>query len=80
MTEYRIYPLDQDGRIQAPSVVANCADDNGALASAYGSLEGGAQAEVWAGTRCLGRVCRNVGGDQRQDCRPPLDKQRAVVG
>lgn len=56
MPEYRIYLLDHAGRIRAPAIDAECADDNAALALARQSIPGGEEAEVWAGVRCLGRA------------------------
>jgi len=56
MPMYRIYPLNEDGRIRAPAALANCGDDDGALAVAFRLLTGSEEAEIWAGARCLGRI------------------------
>ncbi len=56
MPEYRFYHLDSDGRIQGPSVVADCHDDEDAKALAFCSLSTGGETEVWFGSRLLGRV------------------------
>ena len=55
MTDYRIYPLDDRGRLVS-SFGANCRDDAAACAYARTALKEGAQAEVWSGARCVGRV------------------------
>ena len=55
MAEYRIYLLDEDGRIiSAYSKI--CHGDDEARAAARKGLGIGGQAEVWQGIRCLGRV------------------------
>ncbi len=55
MTEYRIYLLDGSGRI-VKAYDETCDRDAGAFEAARGILPAGGEAEVWQGTRCLGRV------------------------
>jgi hypothetical protein len=55
MAYYRIYMLDHHARIVTGSDV-DCRDDEAALAWAAITLGTAARAEVWQGTRCLGRV------------------------
>lgn len=57
IADYRIYLLDGDGRIVTGSGVS-CGDDQDACVQAQQMLDGTSsnQAEVWTGTRCIGRV------------------------
>ena len=52
--EYRIYPLDERGRIEG-SVDVVCADDQQAIALAQRVGATGLQVEVWATRRLVGR-------------------------
>jgi hypothetical protein len=55
MAYYRIYMLDHHARIVTGSD-AECRNDAAALAWAATTLGADPRAEVWHGTRCLGRV------------------------
>ena len=63
MADYRIYLLHDDGRI-ASGVGATCEDDQDACVQAQQMLDAQPmldgtrcnQAEVWIGTRCVGKV------------------------
>jgi hypothetical protein len=55
MANYRIYHLDGAGRILSGSD-AQCTNDQEACAAAESGLKAREQAEVWVGTRCVGRV------------------------
>ena len=57
MPDYRIYPLCNGGHIIS-GVDATCDDDQDACVQAQQMLEGtrSNQAEVWIGTRCVGKV------------------------
>jgi hypothetical protein len=57
MIEYRIYLLDGGGRI-VKGFDETCESDDEAIEAARGMLPAGGEAEVWQGTRCLGRVSR----------------------
>ena len=56
MTPYRIFPLDQNGRIFAPPIVVTCVSDHSALMLARSRLSSRQEAEVWIGERRVGRV------------------------
>ena len=51
---YRLYPLDNRGRIEG-SHDATCADDQQAIALAQRIVATGGQVEVWAARRLVGR-------------------------
>jgi hypothetical protein len=72
MANYRIYMLDDADRVITGSD-ADCRDDETALFWAATTLGTDARAEIWHGTRCVGRVSNVVG---------PLDagKQYAAAG
>jgi hypothetical protein len=53
MAAYRIYPLDNEGRIVG-GYDADCGSDDDALAKAAAMLRPGGQAEVWRGTHRVG--------------------------
>ena len=55
VTYYRIYLLDHNDRIVTGSDT-DCQNDEAALVWAATTLGTDARAEVWQGTRCLGRV------------------------
>ena len=55
MHEYRIYILDENGRIAGPATVLECLDDQAAVAQAQQHLNGGA-VEVWNGARMVVRL------------------------
>ena len=55
MTNYRIYMLDRTGRVVTGSD-ADCRDDATALGWAATTLGTDVRAEIWQGTRCVGRV------------------------
>ncbi len=55
MAEYRIYLLDNVGRIVSASS-RPCASDAEACEAAREGLAISGQAEVWQGIRCIGRV------------------------
>ena len=57
MADYRIYLLCNGGHI-ASGVDATCNDDQDACVQARQMLDGtrSNQAEVWIGTRCVGKV------------------------
>jgi hypothetical protein len=55
MAHYRIYMLNHRDRIVTGSD-ADCATDEAALGWAATTLGTDARAEVWQGSRCLGRV------------------------
>ena len=55
LIHYRIYLLNPDGSIASGSD-ATCVDDDGARALACTMLGIYQQAEIWAGTRSLGKV------------------------
>ena len=60
MADYKIYLLNNAGRIVSGSDVEFSNDDE-ALASAVSNLSDGAQAEVWSGKRCVGLVTAGSG-------------------
>ena len=55
MAEYRIYLLGFSGEIRSGSD-AICSSDDEAHCVAQRMLDAGGQAEVWSGTRLVGRV------------------------
>lgn len=63
MPSYRIYVLQPDGQIAAPSRDVVCCDDNEVLSVAQGMMPGDAVPEIWQGTR---RVCGYHGTIARQ--------------
>ena len=75
VTEYRIYRLDEQGRIISGHDAA-CASDEEARQRALASLCGSPHAEIWHGTRCLGQVS----GPGAPACRlpPPPIRYRLV--
>jgi hypothetical protein len=62
MADYRIYLLDDDGRIVSAYNRMYGSDDEACDAAGRGLGMGG-QAEVWQGIRCLGRVTSVVPRD-----------------
>ena len=54
MPEYRIYKLDGNDRICAPSLVHNCNSDEAAILIAGEYLRSAVAVEIWEGSR---RVC-----------------------
>lgn len=73
MPSYRIYMLGHDGRILSGRNIT-CANDEDAREAAQWGLSGGGEAEVWIGTRCLGRVSERRPQSSGQPCdeRPSL--------
>ncbi len=61
MRSYRIYSLNDHGRIAAADDVM-CPGDEAALAYAEVIFGRGVKAEIWQGTRCLGQVGGQIGG------------------
>jgi regulator of RNase E activity RraA len=55
MHEYRIYILDENGRIAGPATTLECVDDRAAVAQAQQQLNGRAL-EVWNGARKVVRL------------------------
>ncbi len=55
MNWYRIYPLDQSGRVMLPLVIESGRDD-AALEEAPFHVPAGLTAEVWQGSRRIGIV------------------------
>lgn len=55
MTHYRLYLLDDCGRI-INAVDAYYRDDDEALAAVEGALSAGVTVEIWCGIRRVGRV------------------------
>lgn len=53
--EYRIYILDDDGHIDAPSINVRCLTDDEALSAARKYLHEHV-VEVWCGSRRVGRL------------------------
>ncbi len=66
MPLYRIYAECIGNRAAKPEDV-ECASDVEALAEALAQLHPGCWAEVWAGTRCLGRVVQPAPALQHAD-------------
>jgi hypothetical protein len=52
MLEYRVYLLDEDGRIREVPQIMNCAHDEEAMRQAR-QLQGKRVAEVWQGKRLV---------------------------
>ena len=50
MQEYRVFLIDQNGRIAEPAQILECADDKAAVEQARQYLDGRA-VEVWNGAR-----------------------------
>ncbi len=80
MTEYRIYMLDGFGR-HGSSVNFNCGTDDDAKAFAKGLLHPTPPvAEVWVGTRCIGRVYGVAAAEIPPPDRPAVYKSRLADG
>ncbi len=58
MASYRIYTLNEAGRILTASD-AECLDDEAAFTWAATTLGPHASMELWEGTRCVGGLSRN---------------------
>jgi hypothetical protein len=67
MANYRIFMLDRSGGVVTASDTV-CHNDEAALAWAATTLGPDARAEIWQGSRCLGRVSSvSVPLDQGQE-------------
>ncbi len=55
MPEYRIFQLDDGGRILGPSKVTACEDDHDAIRQARARIKGGVL-EIWEGIRRVGTI------------------------
>jgi hypothetical protein len=54
MPQYRLYALDQEGRIRQPARLLDSATDDAAVEEARSFLDG-RQAELWEGSRLVHR-------------------------
>jgi hypothetical protein len=55
MHDYRIFTLDEKGRIAGPAMTLECVDDQAAVARAQQHVNGRA-VEVWKGARMVVRL------------------------
>jgi hypothetical protein len=80
MAYYRIYPLNQLGRIAGNGVDVICADDSEACRHARHMLADIGRAEVWSGARYVGEVAsgrlKRIGSSGR--CGPELPRHAAA--
>lgn len=80
MAYYRIYPLNQLGRIAGNGVDVICADDLEACRHARHMLADIGRTEVWSGTRYVGEVASDrlkmIGSSGR--CGPELPRHAAA--
>ena len=77
MTHYRIYALDQGGRIIS-ALEADCLGDAAARTLAYAGLEPGERREVWSGARCIGFFMGATSGLPAPHAMP-ISENRATV-
>jgi hypothetical protein len=52
MPQYRLYALDQEGRIRQPARLLDCATDHTAVEEARSFLDG-REAQLWEGARLV---------------------------
>lgn len=62
---YRIFRLDERGRVQAAAVVIEAADDEAAIRHTE-DLVAGDQAELWQGSRLVLRIGKKLNGQFAQ--------------
>ena len=63
---YRMFHLDEHGRVQAAAVVIEATDDKAAIRKAEEVLQSGHRAELWQGTRLVSRIGQKLKGQFAQ--------------